>query len=79
MSQARGHVSGSVDIVGDVATIRIARSSEVIVARVLGVVVEADEREAIYLDRLVHRPGHDSFCGYETDGCVSTILRVPRK
>ncbi|ULQ48393.1 hypothetical protein JN531_016580 (plasmid) [Flagellatimonas centrodinii] len=79
MSKAPGHVSGTVDIVDDIATIRLTRSSEVILARVLGVVVEVDGREAIYLDRLVHRPEHASFCGYEPDGCVSTILRAPRE
>lgn len=50
--------------------------SDAVIAGVLGVDRdESGEIETIWLDRLVHKVGEDTFVGWSVSGAVSTVLK----
>jgi len=59
-----------------VVTVRRKGSSAVIVASVLGEIVNGEVKE-MYLDRLVHKPGESQLGHYPVAGATTSILTVP--
>lgn len=57
-----------------VVTIKRKGTSSLIVAKILGKVVE-DKTESIFLDRLVHDSHEKEMGDFEVSGAVSSILR----
>lgn len=72
MRNHQNDLQGTIDFCEDFATVR-AVGRPPVVAKVLGSET-SDREERIYLDRLIHDRHHTKVCGFEVDGCYTTIL-----
>jgi hypothetical protein len=65
----------SVTLGDGVVVIRRTGSSRAVVANILGIdPSDSPTPSRIWLDRLVHRPGEQSFIGWKVSGAVVTML-----
>lgn len=62
--------------IGDVVVVKREGNSSPVIAGILGMDRDgAGEIETIWLDRLVHKIGEDTFVGWKVSGAVSTVLK----